>query len=44
LAVLLMKLKRVAYAYLVAETAAQIPPMQGQEGQPIRDLVELLNR
>ena len=36
---LLMKQKRGADALLVAETAAQMPSMQGQEGQQIRDLV-----
>jgi outer membrane murein-binding lipoprotein Lpp len=36
---LLMEQKRVADALLVAETAAQMPSMQGQGGQQIRDLV-----
>jgi hypothetical protein len=36
---LLMEQKRVVDAFLVAETAAQMPSMQGQEGQQIRDLV-----
>jgi hypothetical protein len=36
---LLMEQKRVGDALLVAETAAQMPSMQGQEGQQIRDLV-----
>ena len=36
---LLMQQERVADALLVAETAAQMPPMQGQEGQPMRDLI-----
>ena len=36
---LLMDQQRVADALLVAETAAQMPSMQGQEGQVIRDLV-----
>jgi hypothetical protein len=35
---LLMEQKRVGDAFLVAETAAQMPSMQGQEGQQIRDL------
>ena len=36
---LLMEQKRVVDALLVAETAAQMPSMQGQDGQQIRDLV-----
>jgi hypothetical protein len=36
---LLMEQKRVADAVLVAETAAQMPSMQGQEGQTMRALV-----
>ena len=36
---LLMDQQRVADAVLVAETAAQMPSMQGQEGQVIRGLV-----
>jgi hypothetical protein len=36
---LLMEQKRGGDALLVAETAAQMPSMQGQEGQQIRDLV-----
>jgi hypothetical protein len=31
--------RRVAEALLVAETAAQMPSMQGQEGQQMRNLV-----
>ena len=41
---LLMEQKRVADALLVAETAAQIPSMQGQEGQQIRALVAHLKQ
>ena len=36
---LLMEQKRVVDALLVAETAAQMPAMQGQGGQQVRDLV-----
>ena len=36
---LLVEQKRGGDAFLVAETAAQMPSMQGQEGQQIRDLV-----
>jgi len=36
---LLMEQKRGVDALLVVETAAQMPSMQGQEGQQIRDLV-----
>ena len=36
---LLLEQKRVVDALLVAETAAQMPSIQGQEGQQIRDLV-----
>ena len=39
---LLMEQKRVVEALLVAETAAQMPSMQGQEGQAMRDLVRVL--
>ena len=35
----LIEQKRVADALVVAETAAQMPSMQGQEGQLMRDLV-----
>ena len=35
----LMEQKRVADALLVAETAAQMPSLQGQEGQSMRDVV-----
>ena len=35
----LMEQKRVADALLVAETAAQMPSMRGQEGKTIRELV-----
>ena len=35
----LMEQERVADAVLVAETAAQMPSMQGQEGQQMRDVV-----
>ena len=35
----LMEQKRVADALLVAETAAQMPSMLGQEGQSMRDVV-----
>jgi hypothetical protein len=41
---LLMEQKRVADALLVAETAAQMPSMEGQEGQQMRDLVEQLKQ
>jgi hypothetical protein len=41
---LLLEQKRVADALLVAETAAQIPSMQGQEGQQIRALVAHLKQ
>jgi hypothetical protein len=41
---LLMEQKRVADALLVAETAAQMPSTQGQEGQPMRDLAVTLKR
>ena len=40
----LLEQKRFADALLVAETAAQMPAMQGQEGQQIRDLVEQLKK
>ena len=39
---LLMEQKRVADTLVVAETAAQMPSMQGQEGQQMRDLVARL--
>ena len=35
----LLKQKRISDALLIAQTAAQMPSMQGQEGQQIRDLV-----
>jgi hypothetical protein len=38
----LMEQKRVADALLVAETAAQMPSMQGQDGQQIREVVARL--
>ena len=40
----LLKQKRISDALLVAETAAQMPSMQGQEGQRIRDLVVQLKQ
>ena len=39
---LLMEQKRVADALMVADTAAQMPSMQGQEGQLMRNLVVTL--
>jgi hypothetical protein len=41
---LLMDQKRVADALSVAETAAQMPSMQGQDGQPMRDVVAHLKQ
>ena len=41
---LMMEQKRVVDALLVAETAAQMPSMQGQEGRQVRDLIETLKR
>jgi len=38
----LLKQKRISDALLVAETAAQMPAMQGKDGEQIRDLVEKL--
>jgi hypothetical protein len=38
----LLKQKRNSDALLVAETAAQMPSMQGKDGEQIRDLVEKL--
>ena len=40
----LLKQKRISDALLVAETAAQMPSMQGQDGEQIRDLVENLKK
>jgi len=40
----LLKQKRNSDALLVAETAAQMPSMQGQEGRQIRALVEQLKK
>ena len=40
----LLEQKRVADALLVAETAAQMPSMQGRDGEQIRDLVENLKK
>jgi len=40
----LLKQKRISDALLVAETAAQMPSMEGQEGQQMRDLVEQLKQ
>ena len=40
----LLKQKRVSDALVVAETAAQMPSMQGQEGEQIRALVEQLKK
>jgi beta-lactamase regulating signal transducer with metallopeptidase domain len=40
----LLTQKRVADALLVAETAAQMPSMQGRDGEQIRDLVENLKK
>jgi thioredoxin-like negative regulator of GroEL len=41
---LLLEQKRVADALLVAETAAQMPSMHGQEGEQIRALVAHLKQ
>jgi len=40
----LLEQKRISDALLVAETAAQMPSMQGQDGEQIRDLVENLKK
>jgi hypothetical protein len=40
----LLKQKRISDALLVAETAAQMPSMQGRDGEQIRDLVENLKK
>lgn len=40
----LLKEKRISDGLLVAETAAQMPSMQGQEGQQLRDLVAQLKK
>ena len=40
----LLKQKRISDALLVAETAAQMPATQGQEGEQIRSLVEQLKK
>ncbi len=42
--VLLMEQKRFADALMVAETAAQMPSLRGQEGQQIRALVEEIQK
>ena len=41
---LLMDQRRLADALLVAETAAQMPSMQGQEGQSLREVVKEIQR
>jgi len=41
---LLMEQKRVADALLVAETAAQMPSRQGQEGQTMREVVKEIQK
>lgn len=41
---LLMEQKRVADALLVAETAAQLPSMQGHEGQLMREVVKQIQK
>jgi hypothetical protein len=41
---LLMEQKRVADALSVAETAAQMPAMQGKDGEQMRNLVEQLKK
>jgi hypothetical protein len=40
----LLKQNRMADAFVVAETAAQMPSMQGQDGEQIRALVEQLKK
>ena len=40
----LLKQKRISDALVVAETAAQMPSMQGQDGEQIRTLVEQLKK
>jgi hypothetical protein len=40
----LLKQKRISDALLVAETAAQMPSMQGRDGEQIRDLVKQLGK
>jgi hypothetical protein len=40
----LLKQKRISDALLVAETAAQMPSMQGQDGGQLRALVEQLKK
>ena len=40
----LLKQKRISDALVVAETAAQMPSMQGQDGEQIRALVEQLKK
>jgi len=40
----LLEQKRGADALLIAETAAQMPAMQGRDGEQIRDLVEQLKK
>ena len=40
----LLEQKRIADALLVAETAAQMPAMQGKDGEQIRGLVEQLKK
>ncbi len=41
---LLLSEKRFSDALVVAETAAKMPAMQGQDGEQIRDLVEQLKK
>jgi hypothetical protein len=41
---LLMDQQRFADALLVAETAAQMPSMQGQDGQQIREVVKEIQK
>jgi hypothetical protein len=40
----LLKQERFSDALVVAETAAQMPSMQGQDGEQIRNLVEQLKK
>jgi thioredoxin-like negative regulator of GroEL len=40
----LLEQKRAADALLVAETAAQMPSMQGKDGEQLRGLVEQLKK
>jgi len=40
----LLKQERFSDALVVAETAAQMPSMQGQDGEQIRALVEQLKK